>query len=102
MGRCPVSQSHRREFLQEVGGGMLAVLVGPALAAALGLAAEDNKYDRSKPASGTPRPPPRPPELLQQPPTDRLLPALDERLKKGATLKQLIAAAAFANVRAFG
>src|SRR5262249_50641726 len=39
MGRCPVSQSHRREFLQEVGGGMLAVLVGPGLAAELGLAA---------------------------------------------------------------
>ena len=30
-------QSHRREFLQEVSGGMLAVLVGPSLAAELGL-----------------------------------------------------------------
>jgi len=41
-----VLQSHRRQFLQEVGGGMLAVLVGSGLAAELGLAAEDGKEDQ--------------------------------------------------------
>jgi hypothetical protein len=93
-----VSQSDRREFLQEVGGGMLAVLVGPSLAAELGLAAEDNKDDKAKP-------PPRLArlsQLIQQTPTKDLLPALDRQLKDGASLRELIAAGALANARAFG
>ena len=46
IGRCPTLHSDRREFLQEVGGGKLAVLIGSGLAAELGLAAEDNKDDK--------------------------------------------------------
>ena len=67
-----MSQSHRREFLQEVGGGMLAVLVGSGLAAELGLAAEDNKDDKAK----TPADLARLSQLIQQTPTKDLLPAL--------------------------
>ena len=93
-----MSQSHRREFLQEVGGGMLAVLVGPGLAAELGLAAEDNKDDRAKTPNGLLRLS----QLIQQTPTKDLLPALHTELKTGVSLKELIAAGALANARAFG
>src|SRR4051794_21055410 len=98
MRRCPVSQSHRREFLQEVGGGMLAVLVGSGLAAELGLAAEDDKEGKAK----TPSDLARLAQLIQQTPTKDLLPALHTELKNGASLKGLIAAGALANARAFG
>lgn len=93
-----MSQSHRREFLQEVGGGMLAVLVGSSVAAELGLAAEVNKDDKVK----TPANLVRLSELIQQTPTKNLLPALHEQLKAGTSLKELIAAGALANARAFG
>jgi hypothetical protein len=93
-----MSQAHRREFLQEVGGGMLAVLVGPGLAAELGLAAEDNKDDRAKTPNGLARLS----QIIQQTPTKDLLPALHQQLKNGASLKELIAAGALANARAFG
>jgi hypothetical protein len=93
-----VSQQHRREFLQEVGGGMLAVLVGPGLAAELGVAAEDSKDDRVKTPAGIARLS----QIIQQTPTKDLLPALGKQLKKGTSLKELIAAGALANARAFG
>src|SRR4029453_15175319 len=98
MRRCPVSQSHRREFLQEVGGGMLAVLVGSGLAAELGLAAEDSKEGKAKTSAG----PGRLSQIIQQTQTKDLLPALHTELKNGTGLKELIAAGALANARAFG
>src|SRR5262249_45534513 len=97
-GRCPVSQSHRREFLQEVGGGMLAVLVGSGLAAELGLAAEDNKESKAKTSNGLDRLS----QIIQQTPTTDLLPALAKQLNNGTSLRELIAAGALANARAFG
>jgi hypothetical protein len=93
-----VSQSHRREFLQEVGGGMLAVLVGSGLAAELGFAAEDGKDDKAKITTDLARLS----GLIQQTPTQDLLPALALQLKNGTSLKELIAAGALANARAFG
>src|SRR5438874_1466161 len=98
MGRCAMLQCHRREFLQEVSGGMLAVLVGPGLAAELGLAAEDNKDNQAK----TPTDLARLSQLIQQTPTKDLLPALARQLKNGTSLKELIAAGALAHARAFG
>ena len=77
-----MSQSHRREFLQEVGGGMLAVLVGSGLAAELGLAAEDNKEGKAKTATGLARLS----QIIQQTPTQDLLPALHAELKNGERL----------------
>src|SRR5262249_53105177 len=98
MGRCPVSQWHRREFLQEVGGGMLAVLVGSGLAAELGLAAEDNREGKANTPAGLARLS----QIIQQTPTKDLLPVLHAELKNGVSLKELIAAGALANARAFG
>src|SRR5262245_57590179 len=77
---------------------MLAVLVGSGLAAELGLAAEDNKDDKAK----TPTNLVRLSQLIQQTPTKDLLPALHTQLKNGTSLKDLIAAGALANARAFG
>jgi hypothetical protein len=93
-----MSHSDRREFLQEVGGGMLAALVGSGLAAELGLAAEDNKDSKASTPAGLSRLA----ELIQQTATKDLLPALHTQMKNGASLKELIAAGALANVRAFG
>jgi hypothetical protein len=93
-----MSQAHRREFLQEVGGGMLAVLVGSGLAAELGLAAEDNEEGKAKTSSNLARLS----HLIQHTPTKDLLPALVGQMKNGTSLKELIAAGALANARAFG
>src|SRR6266404_5065018 len=41
-------------------------------------------------------------ELLQETPPGKLLPILTERWRKGTELKDLVAAAALANVRTFG
>src|SRR5207253_10528562 len=40
--------------------------------------------------------------LMEETPTDRLLPLLVERLKTGTDLRQLVAAGALANARTFG
>jgi hypothetical protein len=77
---------------------MLAVLVGSSLAAELGLAAEDDKEGSPKTPTGLARLS----HLIQQTPTKDLLPALHAELKNGASLKELIAAGALANARAFG
>src|SRR5438067_10023561 len=98
MRRYPMSQSHRREFLQEVGGGMLAVLVGSGLAAELGLAAEDTREGKAKTSNDLVRLS----QIIQQTPTKDLLPALHTELKNGVGLRELIAAGALANARAFG
>src|SRR5262249_19523377 len=78
--------------------GMLAVLVGSGLAAELGLAAEDSRDDKAKTPTGLARLS----QLIQQTPTKDLLPALAKLLKNGVSLKELIAAGALANARAFG
>jgi hypothetical protein len=77
---------------------MLAVLVGSGLAAELGLAAEDNRDGKAQ----TPGNLTRLSQLIQQTPTKDLLPALGRQLKNGTSLKELIAAGALANARAFG
>src|SRR5262245_37415139 len=77
---------------------MLAVLIGPGLAAGLGLAAEDDRDDKAKTPAGLARLS----RLIQQTPTKDLLPALHAELKGGVTLNELIAAGALANARAFG
>src|SRR5215470_9183099 len=77
---------------------MLAVLVGTGLAAELGLAAEDNQEGKANTPTGLARLS----TIIQQTPTKDLLPALHTELKNGVSLKELIAAGALANARAFG
>src|SRR6266404_9671975 len=89
----------RREFLSEVGRGMVIATVGYEVASDLGLAsalADDNAESLS---FGSLEPLVR---LMQETPVDRLLPVLVDQLHSGADLRQLTAAAALANARTFG
>ena len=91
----------RREFLADVGRGALVATVGSQLALDLGFASavagENDSRDRLtfgalEPLVG----------LLQETPVDRLMSVLVARLNEGTALGDLVAAAAFANVRTFG
>src|SRR5271166_2896766 len=93
-----MSERNRRDFLGEVGQGMLVALVGPALAADMGLA---SRAGADEPAHKTPAGLERLIALLQETPVAKLMPTLVEQLEKGTDLRSLVAAAALANVRAF-
>jgi hypothetical protein len=90
----------RREFLADVGRGMLVASVGSALAQDMGLASAaladgadgHLSFGAMEPLVA----------LMQETPADRLMPIVVERLKGGADLREFVAAAALANARAFG
>src|SRR2546426_11339453 len=89
----------RREFLADVGRGMLVATVGYGMASELGLApafaidAPDAlDFGSLEPLVC----------LMQETPANKLLPALAQRLHDGADLRRLVAAAALANARTFG
>jgi hypothetical protein len=90
---------NRREFLADVGRGMLVAGLGSGLAADLGLAparAADGPdrltFGPLEPLVG----------LMQDTPADKLQPLLVERIRGGTELRQLVGAAALANARTFG
>jgi hypothetical protein len=93
--------SSRRQFLTEVGQGMLVASVGSVLAADLGLvsiARGDDQpggpltFGAMEPLAA----------LMQETPADRLLPLVVTKLQGGTELRTVVAAAALANARAFG
>src|SRR5437879_4554796 len=89
----------RREFLADVGRGMLVAAVGYGMASELGLA---HAFAADVPDAldfGPLEPLVR---FMQETPANKLLPALALKLKSGADLRQLVAAAALANARTFG
>ena len=89
----------RREFLAEVGRGMLIVSVGHSVASELGFS---RAFGADAPDSldfGTLEPLVR---FMQETPVNKLLPGLTAKLKSGTELRQLIAAGALANARTFG
>jgi hypothetical protein len=89
----------RREFLADVGKGMLIAGVGPALATDLGLAPAfaDDGPERLSFGDREPLV-----ALMQETPAHKLLPILVDKLKAGTDLGTLVAAAALANARTFG
>lgn len=89
---------YRRAFLNEVGQGMLALVLGPTLAEEMGLAREPDGSDKVKTTAKLERLR----ELLRQTPSHQLLPALVGELERGTDLRELTAAAALANATAFG
>ena len=89
----------RREFLAEVGRGMLVASVGCSLASELGLSRGFAAESEAALDFGALEPLVR---LMQETPVDKLLPALADKLKSGTDLRRLTAAAAFANARTFG
>jgi hypothetical protein len=89
----------RREFMRRVGVGMVTASVGSRLAGDLGFStafADDGpdrlSFGRLEPLVA----------LMQETPAGRILPALSERVAQGTSLRDLVAAAALANSRAFG
>ena len=91
--------STRRRFLADVGKGMLIGSVGSALAVDLGLAPVFADDDEGRLSFGALEPLVT---LMQETPADKLQPRLVEKLKSGADLRMLVAAAALANARTFG
>src|SRR5438094_748720 len=88
----------RREFLADVGRGMLIASVGPSLAADLGLAIA---HAEEPPRSTTPAHLEPLVSLMQETPLDKLQPLLVEKLKAGVELRTLVAAGAVANARKY-
>src|SRR6267143_6988551 len=88
----------RREFLTDVGRGMLLATIGCEVAGELGVspafAAEDDTLSFGSLE--------RLVSLMQETPVDRLLPLLTEQLRSGTDLRRLVSAAALANARTFG
>ncbi len=89
----------RREFLADVGKGMLVASVGATLATDLGLSTaladsgkENLTFGKLEPLV----------DLLQETPINRLLPSLVDRIHSGTDLRTLISAGALANARTFG
>jgi hypothetical protein len=95
-----MSRNSRREFLADVGRGMLVASVGAGLAEDLGLASVGLAGETAgRVTFGALE---SLASLMEQTPVDRLLPLVVERIKGGADLKQLVAGAALANARSFG
>lgn len=95
-----MNRYHRREFLADVGRGMLVASVGSTLAHDLGLAPATFADETAKRLTFGPIEPLV--ALMQETSPDRLLPVVIERMKGGTDLRQLVAAAALANARSFG
>ncbi|HEY2585105.1 MAG TPA: hypothetical protein VGI81_05010 [Tepidisphaeraceae bacterium] len=90
----------RREFLTDVGRGMIVASVGAALAADMGLSRAEAAGEAAESLDFGPMEPLV--RLMQETPVNRLLPVLVEKMKSGVELKRLVAAAALANARTFG
>lgn len=97
-----IETQKRREFLSNVGKGVLATTLGPGLAVELGLttsAVADEPAGQGALHFG-----PMEPLVcfMQETPVAKLQPALAAKLKEGVTLDQMVAAGALANARTFG
>lgn len=95
-----MSHHSRRQFLSDVGRGMLLAGLGTSLATDLGVApawADEALPDRLNFGELEPLV-----ALMQDTPPDSLVPVLVEKLRQGIDLKTLTAAGALANARTFG
>ena len=89
----------RRQFLSEVGTGMLVAGIGSGLAADLGISTAFANEELAPLTFGSLEPLV---DLMQQTSVEKLQPAVVEKIKGGTPLKTLVAAGALANARSFG
>lgn len=89
----------RRQFLADIGKGMIVASVGVGVAGELGLAAEVAAEAPARLEFGSLE---SLVGLMQDTPIERLMPALVGQLKSGVELRKLLAAGALANARTFG
>jgi hypothetical protein len=94
-----IAPKTRREFLAEVGRGMLVATVGCGMARELCVAPAFATDPSDTLDFGPLEPLVR---FMQETPANKLLPGLADKLKSGTDLRQLVAAAALANARTFG
>lgn len=94
-----MSPRNRRDFMADIGRGMLVASVGSTVAFDLGLskalAAEDESrltFADMEPLVG----------LLQETPAEKLITLLVEQVNSGTSLQRLVTAGGLANARAFG
>lgn len=95
-----MNSRNRREFLGDVGRGMLVASLGSVVAFDLGISPCLGAEDASQRLTFGDLEPLV--SLMQQTPPDKLMPLLVAKLKSGTPLKSLVSAAALANARAFG
>jgi hypothetical protein len=89
----------RRDFMNKVGTGMVAASVGSSLANDLGFSTAFAADGPDTLSFGTLEPLVA---IMQETPAARILGVLSERLRTGTSLRDLVAAGALANSRAFG
>ena len=89
----------RRDFLADVGRGMMVASVGATMASELGVGPAFG-YDFDDTLTFGPLEPLA--ALMQETSIDRLQPLLVEKLGSGTELRTLVAAGALANARSFG
>lgn len=94
-----MKQRTRRDFLRDVGAGVVVGAVGPSLAADLGFASAFAEQGPERLTFGGLEPLV---SLMQETPAARLMPQIVERLRAGTSLRDIVAAAALANARTFG
>src|SRR4051812_36273383 len=97
----PTTNPSRRQFLSDVGRGVLVASVGATLATDLGLSGK-SFADSATPESLNFGPLEPLVALMQETPINKLLPTLTDKLNSGTDLRTLVSAAALANARTFG
>ena len=95
-----MNSCNRREFLEDIGRGMLVASLGSAVAVDLGISSCVGAEEASQRLMFGDLEPLV--SLMQETPPDKLLPLLVTKLQSGTQLKTLVSAAALANARAFG
>ena len=94
-----MKRNDRRQFLANVGSGMLVGSLGTALSGDLGISSAYARDDEDRLTFGELEPLVA---LMQETPLNRLQPTLVDRIDRGTDLSTLIAAASLANARTFG
>jgi hypothetical protein len=89
----------RRDFLKDVGAGVVAASVGTGLAGDLGFSTAFAQQGNERLTFGTLEPLVT---LMQETTAVRLMPMIVERLRDGVSLREIVAAGALANARTFG
>lgn len=89
----------RREFLKDVGAGVVTASVGAGLAADLGFSTAFAQQGTERLTFGNLEPLVT---LMQETTAARLIPQVVDRLRGGTSLRDIVAAAALANARTFG
>ncbi len=89
----------RRELLADIGRGMVVAGIGSSLAEDLGVSPAWAKEEPARLSFGALD---NLVDFIQGTPANKLIPLVVEKLDKGTSLKELVAAAALANARAFG